>query len=1273
MSESADAWLNGSLSNVAAGPVEVGTLTLAGGAGRTVLISGEALEAQLDLTARQWQLTRSSLSLPGEFSASFAGSGSATSAELTGILRGEVSGEALELPLALTYQDNMLSAVSTGELLGGEVALDVRASPAAGWSGDLVLDGATIGGVAANLSGDVAGTFAAPIFSAQFSAGQGAAELTGSLTAAAAGVSVDALLSADALAAPVSVAGTLFPEPMLTLTTVEDAEATANPEQTLTLTTNEGVLSAEGGLRLAAGPGVLELSAGRQASDWLVLRLSSPQAQGLALQTQLPAVTPAALPGLLAEGVALQGVQGTTGAVTFDPARGVRVQALNWRTPAGTLELGGTVTTEPVQARLSGEWRGSAAPGLSPYPWLTSLSDATFEVEADATRVTLAAQGGGGTLAANYDLDGVGSLEANLSPAQGALSANLTYSATTGPAGTLTATSFPLFESDAAGRTSLDAALELTPEAVSGTAQLAVSEGEVALEGQLGWGTVLSSALAPAGTDTQQLVARFDGFDPSSVPLLARRLPNLDAPLSGELRADAGRLSGQVTSPELSIGERTLPLVVALDGSLRAPTLSGSLGRTTFEVGLTEGDASGLVRFEAFPVDKVVEATLGPTDVSATLTGALRFDIPEGDLSQSYLRFASEDLTLEQGGVVTQGELSFEVRDGGLSIQNASFTGEGSWQAGGTASTELLNLRFDANEANFEPLIALVPQLAGLEVGAFGSVRLVTSGSLLTPTVQVSSPDLEVSLGGSGYRLENVSLTLQNNDFVTSGRVEAVAPLTGALSFSGGGRVQLAPERTFDLNLRFAGNPAVPVIGTVSDLNGTVTARPGEPWRLESTGSLGNPFSVAGTLSPLDLTLTGDNLNLRAPQYFLGASTTDADLRFYRDDAFYLTGSLLAEQAVLALEGRAQPNQAASGTVEATATPQARNPVLSRINFGNLRVEAPQQVTFQENFGSAELGNIDLVLSGTAATPVLNGQARALRGTFQFAGREFNLRQASATFEPARGIFPVLDITATTSFAKEKIRNDLSNLTLDFVQPADTQTFDVILDIQGDIEATRQGPQAFTANIDPSLSSDAVIQVQQGEAAGGASCATSVTSAPRALSEAELFSLLSLGRLELCPDEGIASSLAQGAVDTAVDYFILSSLQQELGDALGLDLFELRTTSLGSLLTDGGSFGVSLLVGGYLTDDIFASYEVNSLGLEEGVSLRNEFTVRYDLAPLEFTLAGRLDLFRDPTADPLPEFDLSLGYAFSPRFRLETGVQLSTAAQGVSFGVNLRW
>ena len=1289
----ADRWLSGTVSDVAAGPLEVGTLTLSGGAGRTVSIRGDTLEAQVDLAARQWSLTRASLPLPGELTASFAGSGSATSAELNGTLRGEVSEEALELPLLLTYEDGRLGAASTGELLGGEVDLDVSGSPATGWSGAIELNGVTVGGAATSLSGSVAGPFAAPILSAQFSAGQDAANIAGSLSAAAAGVTVDALVSANALSAPLNVAGTLFPEPALTLTTLEAAEPTANTEQTLLLTVAEGVLSAEGELTLAAGPGVLELSAA-SPSDWLVVRLSSPQAPGLALQTKLPAVAPATLLSLLAEGVALQGVRDTTGAVTFDPVRGVRVQALNWRTPAGTLEVGGSVTTNPVQAQLSGTWRGRAAAGLSPYPWLTSLSNATFEVEADTTHVKLTARGEGSTLDASYDLtEQAGSLAAQLSPAQGALSADLTYSARAGPAGTLTATAFPLFESDAAGNTSLDAALELTPEAVSGTAQLTVdggtvsegtadegtaSEGKVALEGQLGWGAVLPNTLAPAGADTQQLSARFERFDPGTVPWVARRLASLDAPLNGELLVTSGRLSGQVTSAELSVGERTLPLELALGGSLRAPALRGSLGRTTFDVGVEQGDVTGLVRFEAFPLDTAVEATLGPTDVVATLTGALRFDIPQGDLSQSYLRFASEDLTLEQGGDVTQGELSFELRDGGLSIQNASFTGDGSWQASGTASTELLNLRFDAREADFGPLLSLVPQLVGLDVGALGTVQLVTSGSLLNPVVQVSSPDLEISLGGTGYRLDGVSLNLQNNDFVTSGRVEAVAPLTGALTFSGGGRVQFAPERTFDFNLRFAGNPAVPVIGTISDLNGTVTARPGEPWRLASTGSLGNPFTLSGTLSPLDLSLTGQDLNLRAPQYFLSSSSADADLRFYRDDLFVLSGALAADRAVLALAGRqpAATNTANAANATSGATPRpARNPVLSRITFDNLSVRAQQQVTFQENFGSAELGNIDLTLGGTAAAPFLSGQAQALRGKFQFAGREFDLQGATAGFEPARGIFPVLDIVATTSFAKTKVNNDLPDLDVDFVRPADSQNFDVVLELQGDIEPARQGPQAFKANIDPSLSSDAVIQVQprSGELASGAGCATEATSAPRALSEAELFSLLSLGRLELCPDEGVASSLAQGAVDTAVDYFILSSLQQELGDALGLDLFELRTTSLGSLLTEGGSFGVSLLVGGYLSDEIFASYEVNSLGLEEGVSLRNEFTVRYDLAPLEFTLAGRLDLFRDPSADPLPEFDLSLGYAFSQRFSLETGVQLSTAAQGVSFGVNLRW
>ena len=142
-----------------------------------------------------------------------------------------------------------------------------------------------------------------------------------------------------------------------------------------------------------------------------------------------------------------------------------------------------------------------------------------------------------------------------------------------------------------------------------------------------------------------------------------------------------------------------------------------------------------------------------------------------------------------------------------------------------------------------------------------------------------------------------------------------------------------------------------------------------------------------------------------------------------------------------------------------------------------------------------------------------------------------------------------------------------------------------------------------------------------------------------------------------------------------MDYFILSELQRQLGEALGLDLLEIRTTTLGSLLTGQGaeSFGVSLRIGGYLTDELFASYQIGSLGLADDVALRNEFNVRYDLYPLEFTLIGTLDVLRTPGLTPTPQVGLNLSYAFTPLIRLQAGVTVSSAKQGLSFGVNFRW
>ena len=1303
----ADGWLGGGVSGLAVGPLQVGDVALASSGARTLTLAGDRLAATVALrggvawSGFTWDVARLDAELPGDLAIRAAGRGTLTSADLSTVVSAQVQGESLQVPADLSYNRGTVTLTSDADALGGHVFLNARGSAAAGWQGELAVEAVSLSGVTASLEGTLSGAWQTPELAAALRVSPAASPATvfsGTVTAARASLSLSGDLTSPLLEESLNLAGTFAAEPALTLQKPDG--------ETLTLGTQDGLLTATGALELAAGPVRARLAALPDAAAGeagLALTLDVPSLAGLTLESALPRVAPADLPEVLSGGVVFRGGQtldgaggdtGNTGGSVVVNVAGASadVRALSFATPDGRLELSGTVA--PRTSRLSGRWQGAASASAT-LPWLASLTDLSFETELTGAELKASATGNGSHLDARYSLETRnGALDAALDLPTGSARAALVYDAARGPSGSLAFADFPLFSGPTTGDAHLGAVLTLTPEALSGTADLELAGGNLTLNGSLGLASVLPSAVAPLGANSQDVTARLTDFGVENVPWAARVLPYVSAPLTGTAALRGGKLSGRLTAP-VTVTEETLPLTLTLGGAFGAVEAEGTLGRSTFKLSRSGGTVAGLVRFVDFPLDEAVAAVAGPREVSAQLTGALRFEVPGGVLEQSYIRFSSERFVLEEGGVSTQGDLSFDLENGALTVQKASFEGVGSWQASGVASRNRLDLRFDAQDADFSPLLRLVPQLAGLNVGAFGSVQLVTSGSLVNPVVRASSSELEVRLGGSAYRLLDTGLTVQNSDFVTSGRLDGVAPLTGSLAFTGGGQVKLAAPRRFDLGLRFAGNPEVPVLGTLESVEGTVSVRPGEPWQIATTGVLGNPFELSGSLSPLDLRLTGEGLNLRAPQFFLASSLTDADLRFFRADGYHLAGALQVRQAELDLESRktaaTPPGASANETPgdetppvdetpgdEAASSPRARSPFLSRLTFDDLSLRAPQQISFAENFGSGELGNVDLVLSGTAAQPRLSGAAQGLRGTVRFAGRDFALEKALATFEPAQGLYPTLDIAATTRFDKLQVLAGLADR-VSFVEPRSGSDFNVTLSLTGGVVPNPapdpDAPKPFKVDVTPSLSSDAVIEVSG--ARGGEASGENLAAGTRPLSEPELFSLLTLGKLELSPEfarGGLATSLAQGALDTAVDFLILSELQRGLGDALGLELLEIRTTPLGSLLTgDNEAFGVSLRLGGYLSDEVFASYEVGSLGVGADVSLRNQFDVRYSLGALEFSLAGKLDLYRDASLEPLPEIDLNLAYAFSPLVRLETGIDLSTAKQGVRFGVSLRW
>jgi len=378
-----------------------------------------------------------------------------------------------------------------------------------------------------------------------------------------------------------------------------------------------------------------------------------------------------------------------------------------------------------------------------------------------------------------------------------------------------------------------------------------------------------------------------------------------------------------------------------------------------------------------------------------------------------------------------------------------------------------------------------------------------------------------------------------------------------------------------------------------------------------------------------------------------GASTSAQPVGDAPSDAAAVANAGPATVAVLTPDanGAAPPEPALPAAAAPLPTPvgDARE----RFRFDAVRIVAPQRVTFSESFGNAEAA-VDLTLDGTAAAPRLSGAVRALRGTVRFAGRELELIEALATFDPTRGVYPSLRLAGRTSF--EKARVVPAGEAIRFLAPAGPR-FTVELLLEG--EATT-GTSGFALDLQPRFSSDALVE---GIDAGGA----------RALSELELLTLVTLGRLD--GSSGVAGAVAQSALDTAVELLVTAEIQAALEEALGVDVIELRTTAVSTLIDGSDPFGVSLRLGGYVSEEVFASYRVSTLG---GATFSNEVAFAYQLGPVAVDITGRIDVAAGAAASS-PSLAIGARYGFAPGWALELGVDLSTERSTARLGVTWRW
>jgi autotransporter translocation and assembly factor TamB len=1271
-------WLSGELEALTVAGRSLGDITLTGHSEHTLELSGQSLQATVSLPQLNWKLEHLNLPLMPTLEAQLTGQGTLSTAKLAGKLSGTLQGESLALPFTANYHSGKLALQSNSPLFGGQASLQA-ALDSQGWSGQMSVTGVKLSSVVASFQGNLSGAAAKPQLAGALAVTQGENSLKGQVTASLQGVKLEQTLSSPLLSAPLRLSGEAWPQPNLTL-------VSADSQLTLSTKAGDHPLHSQGRLELAVGPAHLTLQAAQQTGEWLALSLSAPSAPGLVLQSNLPdGPLQSWLPKLLQDW-RFAGAEKTSGSATVDLGdMTAKLDKLSWRSPGGTLSLSGKLShklsgKKGFSGKLQGSWQDDLGTSLLPTP--ANFQQLPFTLELKGARATLRSSSSVGEITARLDWRKTTlQMSADLKPGKGQAKLQLSYDPEQGPRGQVTLSNLALLEGKP--EFSLSGHIAISGAGLSGQATIASPGGSIRATGALGWARLpqFVQSYVPQGTEEQTLELRVSNFQLSHLPLIAHRLPHLNAPVSGVAQLQEGTLIGQLVSPELSIAGRKLPGELDFNGNLQNIEVRAQLGRSQFRFSYDRRKSprddrrrpklGGFFDLEQFPLQLPVEALLGPTGIEATITGAARIELPLGHLQDSTIRVASERIRLERNGVTTAGNVAFTYEKGALHVESATFQGAGSWQASGVIAPDQLDFHLSAENADFDPLLGLVPRLAQLGVGAQGSFKLSASGSLTAPAFSFQSSELKLELGGMHMHAQNTQAELKQGALSLSSTLSGLSPATGSLNLSATGALSLLPFDAQGVALTFSGAADIPAVGSVSTLQGELHHQQGH-WRLNAKGELGQPFTLSGTLDPLHLQLQGKGLHVSAPKHGLAAADVDADLTLASGtEGAAVSGDLLITQAELGFEQGGEktsdktPDKIPSSPPDKPAGKPARSGPnsLTTLHFDQIHIQAPQQVKFHESFGSAEIA-ADLTLSGSAAAPQLAGKAHTLRGTFRFSGRDFTIDSATATFDPTQVIYPHITINASSSFDKGQVKGSAANY--EFAAPQGA-SFTVKLVINGDFEEDASGTERL--KLHSTLSSDATVQVtSRGNG----------KSAPRQLSDQELISLLTLGRLEpstnLVGQGGFAGAVAGSALDTAVDVFVLSQLQDTLAKALGVDLFEIRTTPLSNLL-DGHSsdiFGFSVRVGGYINKDLFASYRIGHYSdAGQRYTLSNEFSLRYDLAPLELNLYGGVNF--DNNFNALPDFGLTLDYQFSPSFSLQAGTDLSSAEQSFHFGVGFRF
>lgn len=809
---------------------------------------------------------------------------------------------------------------------------------------------------------------------------------------------------------------------------------------------------------------------------------------------------------------------------------------------------------------------------------------------------------------------------------------------------------------------------ELANIPVSGEVLYSANTISGALDARIGTGSVRVNG----SVSTADLGGILTGRSASAAEMIVHQVPinavpympdlaNIEGAFSGTMFLRGGTLNGQLIIPNLVLGGEPIYSELQIHGAHgRVDATVHALG-STISASYEDAIIRASAHLEQFPLHEITAAVADVRSHEIYATGFARIEYPVGNPAGSYARVATEAVTItNEEGVRGSVEISAVLENERIEVHTFEVTGLGSWHGSGVLSENELDFSLDVADADLGGLLALVPALRPLNPGIEGSFTAQASGSVTEPSISFNAPQLLLSIAGSQYEAEGTTLNITPSGLRFSSELFGSVPLSGRLAVTGTGKVGAGLFDLTEVELALAGDLAVPTVGIIDDITGTITAETGKAPNIDVHGYLGSRLDVAGTLAPLDVQISGQDLRLSLPVLMVQDTRLQPNVRvFTNSGGLAISGTIQAD--FLTLDPGLRAKQ-----LQATSESEAQNP-LANIRTAGLRLVVPQRLSFVNSLATIE-GAADITLHGPLSALEVEGSATALRGAIRFSGRDFELVETAVTFARTAGIYPHVRIVARTHIDKSRITSARSDIA--FTAPLGGPTFAIDLVIAGDVTPAPLEAGGFTFDIVPQLTSDAVLEI------------TSETGArtTHTFSNDELLTLAVLGRLDLASSVAgsgnLGSVLAQGVIDSALDVLIVSELERVLKAELGIDLLELRTSSLSTLTSAGAEpFGVSLKVGGYLDDGLFATYQISTLDRGNyGPVLMNQVGLQYDVGPVVFDVAARVYSPNNITLfETVPELGLSVRYDISKQLSATGAIDLSADRFAVRFGTTFVW